>query len=153
MRNPTVRVFLESLRSSFDRFSKIAIIYGILANNWCISFRSFGNFSKHGLHIYASPKKCKAVVRRYFSKQVFLKVSQISQENTFAAVPFNKVTGLKAWNFIKKKLQHRCFPVKFAKCLRTYFLQNTSGGCFWKWKDVLSSFHFSLPWFSLMLCV
>ena len=25
---------LESLRSSFDGFSKIAIIYGILANNW-----------------------------------------------------------------------------------------------------------------------
>ena len=27
----------------------------------------------------------------------------------------NKVAGLKAWNFIKKRLQHRCFPVKFAK--------------------------------------
>ena len=25
---------LESLRSSLDGFSKIAIIYGILANNW-----------------------------------------------------------------------------------------------------------------------
>ena len=25
---------LESLRSSFDGFFKIAIIYGILANNW-----------------------------------------------------------------------------------------------------------------------
>ena len=27
--------------------------------------------------------------------------------------------GLKACNFIKKRLQHRCFPVKFAKFLRT----------------------------------
>ena len=25
---------------------------------------------------------------------------------------FNKVAGLKAYNFIKKRLQHRCFPVK-----------------------------------------
>ena len=29
-------------------------------------------------------------------------------------------------NFIKKRLQHRCFPMKFTKFLRTPFLQNTS---------------------------
>ena len=28
---------------------------------------------------------------------------------------FNKVAGLRACNFIKKRLQHRCFPVKLAK--------------------------------------
>ena len=30
-------------------------------------------------------------------------------------------------NFTKKSLWHRCFPVKFAKFLRTPFLQNISG--------------------------
>ena len=35
---------------------------------------------------------------------------------------FNKYAGLKACNFIKKRLQHRFFPVKFAKFLRTPFL-------------------------------
>ena len=59
---------LESLGSSFDGFSKIAIIYGIPANDWQILFRSFGKFSKHGLHIYASHKKCKAVYHRCSSK-------------------------------------------------------------------------------------
>ena len=34
---------------------------------------------------------------------------------------FNKYAGLKACNFIKKRLQHRFFPVKFAKILRTPF--------------------------------
>ena len=34
--------------------------------------------------------------------------------------------------FIKMSLQHRCSPVKFAKFLRTPFLQKTSSGCFWK---------------------
>ena len=34
---------------------------------------------------------------------------------------FNKVADLKAYNFIKRKLQHRRFPVKFAKFLRTPF--------------------------------
>ena len=35
---------------------------------------------------------------------------------------------LKACNFIKTTLQLKCFPVKFAKFLRTPFLQITSGG-------------------------
>ena len=34
---------------------------------------------------------------------------------------FNKVVGLKACNFIKGRLQHRCFPVNNAKFLRTHF--------------------------------
>ena len=41
-----------------------------------------------------------------------------------------KLTGkylCQARNFIKKRLQHRCFPVDFVKFLRTPFLQNTSG--------------------------
>ena len=46
---------------------------------------------------------------------------------------FNTVAGLQTFNFIKKRLQHRCFYVKFAKALRASFLQNTSGGCFWKY--------------------
>ena len=40
---------------------------------------------------------------------------------------FNKVTGLRASHFVKKRLQHRCFPVIFANFLRTSCLQNTSG--------------------------
>ena len=31
-----------------------------------------------------------------------------------------------------KRLQHRCFPVKFVKLSRTPFTQNNSCGCFWK---------------------
>ena len=53
----------------------------------------------------------------------------------FAMLEFllNKVAGLQVCNFIKKRLQNRCFSVKFAKLLRASFLQNTSGGCFWKY--------------------
>ena len=32
-----------------------------------------------------------------------------------------------------KRLQDRCFPVKFAEFLRTPFSMNTSDGCFWRW--------------------
>ena len=36
---------------------------------------------------------------------------------------FNKAAGLRACDSIKKRLQHRRFPVKFAKFLRTLFLK------------------------------
>ena len=40
---------------------------------------------------------------------------------------FNKVAGLSPATLLKKRPWHRFFPVNFAKFLRTYFLQNTSG--------------------------
>ena len=39
---------------------------------------------------------------------------------------FNKGACL-ACKFIKKRLQHRCFPVSFGKFLRTLISQNPSG--------------------------
>ena len=57
---------------------------------------------------------------RYSSKWVSFRISQISQqENTCVGVFYSNVAGLKACNFAKKRLQHRCFPVKFSKLLRT----------------------------------
>ena len=40
---------------------------------------------------------------------------------------FNKVAGPEPATLLKKRLRHRCFPVNFAKFLRTPFSQNTSG--------------------------
>ena len=37
---------------------------------------------------------------------------------------FNKVAILKANDFIKKRLKHKCFPVNIAKFLRTLILKN-----------------------------
>ena len=39
---------------------------------------------------------------------------------------FNKVAGLKVCNFIKKRLQPRCFPANIAKFLRAAILKNIS---------------------------
>ena len=48
---------------------------------------------------------------------------------------FNKVAGLRPATLLKGRLWHRCFPMNFVKFLRTPFLQNNSGGCFYflKW--------------------
>ena len=37
---------------------------------------------------------------------------------------FNKVTGLRACYFIKKRLRHICFPAKFMTFLRTHISKN-----------------------------
>ena len=64
----------------------------------------------------------KAAVCRCSSKEVFLKISQYFQGNTCVGASFNKVAGLEAYNFIKERLQHRCFPVNIANFLKTDFL-------------------------------
>ena len=38
---------------------------------------------------------------------------------------FNKVASLKTSNFIKKRLQDRCFPEKFTKFLKRSFFNRT----------------------------
>ena len=71
----------------------------------------------------------------------------------FAMLEFlcNNVAGLQAHNFIKKRLQHRCFSVKFAKSLRASFLQTTSSGCFWKY--LINSFFIAYENDELCHCV
>ena len=87
-----------------------------------------------------SPRKSKEDVMIKFckskegEKQLFADVLHITSSKKFCKfhrkIPvlesLFKVTDLG----FKKRLQHRCFPVKLAKILRTTFLQNTSCGCF-----------------------
>ena len=58
---------------------------------------------------------------------------------------FNKVAG-GACNFVKKETLAQMFSCEFCEISKyTFFLQNASGGCFWKylcWKVNTYSFHF-----------
>ena len=56
---------------------------------------------------------CKKCVLRDFAKFKGKRLCQI--------LLFNKVVGLRSANLLKKSLWHRCFPVNFAKFLRTTF--------------------------------
>ena len=71
------------------------IILKIWTCLWALNFSP--NLVKHS-HYWVFQKK---------PPEVFLEISQNSQEKTCARVSFNKVTG------------HTCFPVNFAKFLRT----------------------------------
>ena len=65
--------------------------------------------SRTFLHIQKQPLDV------FCKKKVFLELSQNSQESTCASVSFLII--LQA--LLKKRLWHRCFPVNFAKFLRT----------------------------------
>ena len=61
-----------------------------------------------------------AFVRSCSVKKVFLEISPNSQENICARVSF--WINLQTATLLKKRLWHRCFPVNFAKFLRTPFV-------------------------------
>ena len=57
--------------------------------------------------------------------QVFFKINVLKKFTIHRKSPvleflFNKVAGLKAYNFMKKRLRHRCFPVNIVKLLWTF---------------------------------
>ena len=73
---------------------------------------------------------------RHSRSQMFLKIGALKSFAKFIGKHlcqsffFNKVAGLRPATLLKKGLWDRCFPVNFAKILRTPFFQNIFGGCF-----------------------
>ena len=66
---------------------------------------------------------------------------------------FNKVASLKVCNFLKNRLQHRCFVWILQNCLRIAFLYNTSGGCFWQfYHGTVKSVGVPVLWFRASTC-
>ena len=49
----------------------------------------------------------------------------------------NEVAGHKTCNFIKRKVQHRCFSVKFAEFLRTLFFTELLQGLLLHWLEMV----------------
>ena len=51
----------------------------------------------------------------FFKKAVLKSFADFTEKNLRWSLFFNKVTGLRACSFNKKRLQHRCVPAKLAK--------------------------------------
>ena len=58
----------------------------------------------------------------FYRKSCSYKSRNIHRKTPVLGSPFNRLAGLKACNFLKKRLRHRCFPVDFAKFLKTLIL-------------------------------
>ena len=74
----------------------------------------------------------------FCKKNIFLKIRKFHRKTTVLESLFNKVAGL--CSFIKKRLQHRCFPVKFTKPLRLPILKNI---CERLLLNLVNPFHFT----------
>ena len=66
----------------------------------------------------------------YVKKGVLKNVGNFRGKHEWLESLFKKITCLQTSNFIKKRLQHRCFSVKFAEFLRISILKNIWEGLF-----------------------
>ena len=65
--------------------------------------------------------------RCFIKKDVFKNFSKFRGKTLRQNLVFDEVVGLRPVTLLKKRLWHKCFPVNFAKFLRTPFLQDTFG--------------------------
>ena len=60
----------------------------------------------------------------FFKKAVLKHFAVFTEKDLCCSLFVNKNAGLQSWNHIKKRLQHRCFPVNIAKFLGKLVLKN-----------------------------
>ena len=81
-------------------------------------------FFKYNCNVHCVVQKQPTEV--FCKKRCSKKFRKIHRKTPVPVSFFNKVAG-SACNLLKMRLWHGCFPVDFAKFLRTSFSQNTSG--------------------------
>ena len=88
----------------------------------CLSHAIFINFKV----MYYKLKKIyqfqKQPPELFYRKSCSEKFCNIHTKTPVLESPFNRLAGLKTCNFLKKIIQHRCFPVNISKFLRTLIL-------------------------------
>ena len=86
----------QNMRVKGIRFVKLPLTFSVLIET------KFSSFSIFFSNSHNKKWKCYTTNRLSLTSTVFIEVH-----------------NLQACNFVKERLQHRCFPVKFAKFLRT----------------------------------
>ena len=87
---------------------------------------------------FARKKNRSSNQRCSFKNGVLRNFTKFAGKDLCQSLFFNKVVGLSPATLLNKRLWHKCFPVNFAKFLRTTFLQNTSGRLLLK-KEVIEN--------------
>ena len=57
----------------------------------------------------------KKPLETFYRKGYSLKFRNVQKKTPVLVSPFNRLAGFKTCNFLKKRLQHRCFPMNIAK--------------------------------------
>ena len=88
---------LKDLKST----KKLLIILFRFHYFYCISYRKCAKLSPS-----TARRSCSQIFLKIICSYVFF-----SGENTCAGFLFHNIAGLQTCNFVKKRVQHRCFPV------------------------------------------
>ena len=83
-------------------------------------------FRKANLQIFSEHHR-RSHQRCSIKNGVLKSIAIFTEKHLCQSLFFNKVEGLRPETLLKKSLWHRCFPMNFAKFLRTPFSQNTFG--------------------------
>ena len=67
----------------------------------------------------------KQSLQMFFKIRVFKKFCKLHRKALVLESLFKKTCKLKACNFVEKRLQHSCFPVRFTKFLKASFFNGT----------------------------
>ena len=71
--------------------------------------------------------------RCFLKKDVLKNFAKLTGKHLCQSFFFNNVAGLRLATLLKNTLWHRCFPMNFAKFLRTPYLQNSCRRLPLKW--------------------
>ena len=85
------------------------------------TFRSLSLFVEKSDGLFRGSRRMCSV-----RKDALRNFAKLTGKHLCQSIFFNKVIGLWSTTLLTKRLQHRCFPVNFAKFLRTLF-NSTSG--------------------------
>ena len=107
--------------------SEKRILIDLLQSSFCYvpNFTILKYSSKISIIISHQIKISKRYNEQVFNKKgCSYKFRNIHREAHASEFFLNKNAGLQSWNFIKKRFQHRFFPVNIAKFLRTPIFEN-----------------------------
>ena len=101
-------------------------MYHILSREWALNVYTTGhaailNFAIKGKSLHNSEAATEGVL---YKKVVLNNFAIFTGKHLSWSLFFKKIVVLKACDFIKKRLQNRCFPVNIAQFLRIPFLKN-----------------------------
>ena len=83
-------------------------------------FKSLATRFEHITSVYYQARSSRPEV--FCKKDILRNFTKFTGKRLRQSLFFNKVAGLRPATLLKKSLWHRCFPVNFAKFLRTPFL-------------------------------
>ena len=87
-------------------------------------FISVKYFSTTAFNPFFIFKKQPSFFEVFCKRTCYEKFNKLNRKTPVLESLFHKVTDLQACSSNKKRLQHRCFPVKFARFLRKRILKN-----------------------------